>query len=378
VSGIAHDGQNLWALDSKNKRICMIEKAAPAEDNAAEQNVRHEGNRVWIEGVPVLSWDLSKMTTFCGALETAMAITEHPFSYSDLMGYSGIAFRTRWHHVSEKDRWCCSSIVGEQPDEYEAIVKATGWPLPTEIQFGQEDPDRAKIAMKIVASIDAGKPVVAYPDDLNMAVAFGYVDHGKTILFRDYSRGAEIHEVPQARLGPMQTYLGERGSGMSRKDAFLEGLRIAVGNWRLERRVDGPAEYWYGDAAYGVWLKDLENAHKLDEGGRGALFWLNILAFGTMCDARRAGIEFLRENAELLTEDACSAVDEAIDINQQHLELCDAAMKGEEGPGIWYCPSQEQWIDSDQRDGQRELLCRLRQLDASAITALEQATYSAE
>lgn len=343
-----------------------------------QPNLTREDDKVWIEGVPVLSWDLSKMTTFCGALEAAMAVTEHPFSYCDLMGYSGLAFRVRWHHVNENDRWCCSAIVGEQPDEYQAIVEATGWPLPTDIQFGQANPDRAAIAAKIVTSIDAGKPVVAYPDDLNMAVAFGYVAQGQVILFRDYNKGAEVHEVPQEKLGPMQTYLGEYGNGTSRKDAFLQSLRLAVGNWRRERHVDGPAEYWYGDAAYGVWLRDLENAHELDEGGQGALFWLNILAFGALCDARKAGIKFLLDNAALLEGEGRTAAGEAAGIYQQHVALCEAAMEGEDEPGVWHCPSQEKWIASDQRDGQRALLGRLRQLDASASAALEKALHGVE
>ena len=35
------------------------------------------------------------MSTYVGALEAALAVTEHPYDYTYLMGVSGLAFRTR-------------------------------------------------------------------------------------------------------------------------------------------------------------------------------------------------------------------------------------------------------------------------------------------
>ena len=32
ASGIAFDGENLWALDNKNKRICIIEKTESGKE----------------------------------------------------------------------------------------------------------------------------------------------------------------------------------------------------------------------------------------------------------------------------------------------------------------------------------------------------------
>ena len=38
TAGIAWDGKNLWALDAKNKRICVIEKTESGKEITASLN----------------------------------------------------------------------------------------------------------------------------------------------------------------------------------------------------------------------------------------------------------------------------------------------------------------------------------------------------
>lgn len=57
--------------------------------------MKREGDKVWIEGVPTLQWGKNRETTFAGALEAAPAVTRHPYTATQLMGFSGLAFRVR-------------------------------------------------------------------------------------------------------------------------------------------------------------------------------------------------------------------------------------------------------------------------------------------
>ena len=49
-----------------------------------------------LDGVPTLSWEKDGQTTYCGALAAALSTTDYPYSYVDLMGLSGLAFRIMW------------------------------------------------------------------------------------------------------------------------------------------------------------------------------------------------------------------------------------------------------------------------------------------
>jgi hypothetical protein len=74
-----------------------------------------------LEGVPALSWDSGKLCTFIGALEAALAVTEHPHSYTDLMGWSGLAFRIGWYRGDDGSLGCPSAAVGEFPEEMRRV-----------------------------------------------------------------------------------------------------------------------------------------------------------------------------------------------------------------------------------------------------------------
>ena len=56
--------------------------------------VSHDGGTALIQGLPKFGFP-AKMSTYVGALEAALAVTEHPYDYTHLMGVSGLAFRTR-------------------------------------------------------------------------------------------------------------------------------------------------------------------------------------------------------------------------------------------------------------------------------------------
>ena len=160
-----------------------------------------------IEGVSALGWGKKMECTFAGALASALAATEHPYTYSDLMGFSGLAFRTRWYHGRTGARWCASSAVGELPEETAAIEAATGW------RFRQEwhwrNPNMGRFAPDVAKAIDAGRPVLVYAPDLNVGVAYGYDAGGHRVLMRGYEQGDTPAAAELAKLGPMLIFLTE-------------------------------------------------------------------------------------------------------------------------------------------------------------------------
>ena len=373
VDGLAWDGKNLWALDNNQKRICLIEKS---QENRTRVKVKRKDNKVWIEGVPTLGWGKRKETTFCGALEATMAVTEHPYTYQELMGYSGLAFRVRWFQGSIGQRWCPSSPVGEFPEEYAAIQKATGWNLPTKEFLSEENPRMERFIPDIVKSINSGMPVLAYEPKLNMDVIYGYEDDGKTLLMRDYFKGEEPLRLPATELGALITFIKGHTEGLTRREAIIEGLRIAVKNWRREPMPSAKGKYWYGEDAYAKWIEDLGKVGDLDDKECENLFFVSWWNFDCVEDARFAAVAFLREAAKLLGSEAGEALERAADLYEKESRLFGEVIAKKEaflGPGTGN--TIEDWSAEAQKREQG-ILAEAVKIEQAAIAEIEKALAS--
>ena len=326
-------------------------------------------DRALLEGVPRLAWGKGQDCTFAGALAAALAVTEHPYSYTELMGLSGLAFRVRWSNDEVATQWCPSCAVGEQPHEYKALKALTGWELPTDVQFDEEHPDTDAIRAKVVASIDAGQPVVAYASSLDMAVIYGYADGGETLLASDYSQSDEPYRHPAARIGPLQTYLGAYQEPPSSRETLIQALRTAVRQWQPEGHSAGTEsrEYWYGDAGLKAWMRDLDRFDELDAETQGTLFFLDGWVLWTLVDARKAAITFLRAHAGALEENAGQAIERAARTYQHEIEIMRPlqALRQE-------IPNVADWPEEARRQAS-EVLAEVYQAEAQAIANLEAA-----
>ncbi|HUU69052.1 MAG TPA: sigma-70 family RNA polymerase sigma factor [Planctomycetota bacterium] len=331
-------------------------KAKYAAWTNLDTNVRHEGDKVWIDGVPSLGWD-KHQCTYAGALEAAMAVTERPVSYTHLMGVTGLAFRTRWFQGRIGQKWCPSSPVGEFPDEIAATQKATGWPM--QVICVPDDPKMERFAIQIVASIDAGRPVPAYEPGLNMDTIYGYRDGGNTMLLKDYFKG-DI-EMPVEKLGWMLLILQDPVQPLSKRDAFLQGLRIAVRNWRREPAPSEKGEYLFGDAALARWAEDLGTIDTLNAADKENLMFVSKWCFASMWDARAEAARFLEQNANELGDNAKTAIERAAEIYRQEANLLRNVVQGNQ---------------SDDR--KREFLAEARTIEAAAIAEIEKALNSAQ
>jgi len=329
-----------------------------------------------LSGVPVLDWSKGKLCTAWGALEAATAVTEHPYKYSDLMGFSGVAFRLRWSNCDTLTGWCGSCCIGELPEEAAAVIKATGWPMPTDMQWGNPNPDFDAIWNKIVASINAGKPVMAYDDHLDMAVIYGYEEEGRMVLFRDYYRGSALHALPIAKIGPMQFYLGDHGAPMPPREALMESLKIAVRNWRRGKDAGGlpGREYWYGDNGFRVWIEDLSRANsgKFPDKDMGGFFYLNAWVFNSLADARNAAGDFLKDRLSLLNGEKRKALEQATALYENELEILGSS----EPNSVFFGPPSGKpiadWTPAV-REREREILKKARELENRAVMEMEKA-----
>lgn len=337
--------------------IGEIEKAlgviAPDRANVARRTpaVRRDGVRVWIEGLNELRFGQGRDCTYLGATARALAVTGRPYEYADLMGLTGLAFRTRWCNGETATKWCHSAAIGELPDEGTALGKATGWRMRAQ-WIEPEGRDNDRLCKQIVAAIDAGRPVLSYPSTLDVGVIYGYEDGGKVVLVRDYCARETSLALPVGKLGPLQFFLQGCGKRPPLHEALMASLQIAVTNWRRQRHDGGlpGREYWYGEAALKAWKSDLARFGSYDEATQQQLASLDGWCYLTLCDARRAAGSFLKDWSTILTGPSREALLKAAAIYEQEV----AVLKG-----------------AQDRESRIKALTEARHLEREAVRELE-------
>jgi hypothetical protein len=259
----------------------------------------NEAGKLYIEAIPQLAWGRGKECTFIGSLEAALAVTSTPHTYENLMGWSALAFRTRWFQGTTGRRWCPSSPVGETSEELSLLRQSIGWDLNVALGLDRCDRHPAEFAESIAAEIRAGRPLLAYEPQLNVGVVFGFEDDGRVLLMRDYMTDEPMLRLPIDKLGPFLCFLGRQRSPVGPHDALLVALERAVANWHRSHLATATGRFWFGRAALHKWHEDLQQADRLDAEARKLLFFVNWWNFDSLADARAAAERFLRRNADL-------------------------------------------------------------------------------
>ena len=108
-------------------------------------------NRVLIEGVPGLAWGTGKDCTFAGALAAAMSVTEHPYSYAELMGLSGLAFRVRWSNDETPTKWCPSDYLHWYVTVVPRVTQSAGFELGSGMFINTALPEESAAFLRSVA-----------------------------------------------------------------------------------------------------------------------------------------------------------------------------------------------------------------------------------
>ena len=335
------------------------------DSSAISHALRKVDGCTWIEGVPVLRFGRGKDCTFAGGLEAATAVSRRPYSYADFMGCSALAFRIRWH-----EGWCSSCTVGEMEEEAGAIGRTTGWAITWRTGAGGSDMER--FSEDIRKALDSGMPALVYPPDLNIAVAYGYTDEGRTLLLRDYTQGEKERRLPVKELGFLLGFLNDGGEALSPVETLKYALRMAVHNWRRGIGHEGPADYFYGKAALARWSDDLLRAHTLNEEDRKKLFFLTWLNFVTIADARAAATSFLGVQAETADEVVKAPLERATALYAKEGAFLGGVIGAKDAfLGPWSRKKFEDWTE-EVRQRERGILDLINTHEEGAVSALDE------
>ncbi len=375
-----HEAQYILAMEygfrSWNALKAHVESCSA---NNPQPLLHHNGDRVWIEGIPDLGWGRSGECTYAGALAAALSITEHPFTYTTIMGLTGLAFRVRWWQPGEgKHGWCPSSPVGEFPQEKNAFQRLSGWEFAdVDRMVKEEDPHMEVFYVPILDSINMGYPVIGYPEkgDLNVAVAFGHERSGETTLISWNSYwNKEPKIIPVDQLGPWFAYPVEYHPGPDPTQACMEALqgewwRDHTDTWTKQR--NGPG-YLRGDSALSQWIEDLGNVDQFSEEQRKSLFFVNWWCFDCLWDARQSAAAFLNEKASLFSEEAGLLLRRAAGIYSEELETLGIVFHQKEAfLGPWTGKSIDQWTP-EVRAREAALLESVRAKESRALALLDE------
>jgi len=299
---------------------------------AMQKAVRQEGGRVWIEGLPTLGYSTGKGITFVGSLEAALAVTDRPYAYSNLMGWSGLAFRMRRFEGDSGQMGSTSDVVGEFPEEFQAIEKATGWHIEMISAPNYKEPFSTKaLPPRIVATIDAGVPALSYsPEVWDVGVIYGCENNGESFLFRDYMGKDSL--IPAEKLAPFLLLIEDRGDPLPGRQALLEGLRIAVHNWKR-----GPAyntynigHYHYGADGFRKWEE--QTRIQADDPNSGGIRFAFPFTIWSLQNSRVYAAVFLRDGLRLVGPDSRSVLEEAAALYDEETSLLESVAQGEKTP----------------------------------------------
>jgi hypothetical protein len=246
--------------------------------------VRREGGRAVIEGVRKLSWDTGEMCEFASALVAALEVLGTDVAYPFVVGTSGAAFR----FTLEPGAWNFGnySIRNISADPYEPMrraLDATGH-VYTIVEQGSRDEDTARI----VASLDAGAPVLAYPvvGPSDCCVITGYDEGGEVLLgWSTYQNIPDDHDYPHDATGyfrkpgwhdNLQGYIliGEKQTPPPLRQIYLDALAWAV------KLLRTPAVNQYATGLEGlrVWAEEMTQAQYFPEGDEETLGWRYVSA----------------------------------------------------------------------------------------------------
>lgn len=332
-----------------------------------------------IQDVPVLSWDRSGQTTFCGALSAALSVTDRPRDYATLMGDTGLAFRIRWWVADDGKGWDMSSPIGEFTAWHKAAERAIGWDIHWEVHFDDGKTDMAKFKPDVVRSIDAGLPALVYGKTLDVGVVYGYESGGDVLLVRDYFEGDKPTSVPIKDVKRMLAFLADKHEAPARRDCVLAGLRMASDDWGRAAAAEGTSpfgkgSYLFGDQAYASWIESLRNADALPEDRRKSLFSASWWTMCTLVDARQTAVRYLKASAGELDGPANEAVLAAAAIYEGAAGPAAAAIFMEKSAflGPWSGRSIADWTAAV-REREIDILTKFREADREAIRHLREA-----
>ncbi len=359
------------AVRNMQEQNCLAtDSIAAALD--AQGGLERQGSRVTVVGFSKPEPAVGKSCAFARALEATLSTTDAPFSYTEIMAYTGMAFGVNWFHGTRKGdpEWSRVCAIGERASSHKPFQTATGWKLRPIMRRGW--PDMSDFVPLIVKSIEAGKPVGAICDcEPQMGLIVGFDHQGRSLTFRPLVDDAPDYEITPEQLGWLLYFLDERGASLSPQDALLATLRLLLQDWYAPKELSSAGQFFSGEQALSSWIEDLRRAESLDESDLATLFDTNWFAFNALYNARVQAVGFLQDRVEVLGEDAERALQRTVDAYQQSVSWLESARTNEDAfLGPWTGKDISAWTQ-DVRNCEIQLLEDLSEAENNAISEVE-------
>ncbi len=295
----------------------QVEAAAPPRAQVVREN-----GRVFIPGLEDYGFGAGdRENTVIASLAGAMRVMGEDYSYADLMGISGAAFRLQFH----QPEWCpssphadCGFPCGE--------TAANALPYEFVNHWVRKDPDLfEKARSAAVASIDAGLPAIISSQETGLIL--GYADGGKTLLGRP----------PYAR-----------DSGFN---------------------------------AYGLWIEQLRDARRweaMEETERSGAQHANGHIYYCLVDARHSAVQYLETIAAEFDAPVAAHLRRAADLYREIAEthLCRECPTNI-APMPYMMKEGEVWTQG-MRDAQAAILDEAQKIERRALAEIDRALAAME
>lgn len=223
--------------------------------------------------------------TFMHCLEIVLDGLGRKFSYDDLMGVSGLAFRFQIRQdtfdTSNADPMTGVSVL-------DPLFNAVGWDYDLRVVPRDNLIGADALVQAIHDSVDRGVPVLAAnvipPEDWGIIV--GYRQQSQW-LCRSYNGGAESSDQVATGWPTAVVLLTNRRTRQASMQMHVDAIRRAVEMWEQS----GTGNYAVGRRAFDAWI-ELVRAPR-DNRYVHANFWTYI----SLIDARAAAVRYLQANA---------------------------------------------------------------------------------
>ncbi len=262
--------------------------AKPADEPTIRERsrvsiVRDRPGDVRCDGIgPLRGFAKGRDCTFMHCLELVLEASGRKINYDELMGLSGMAFRTQFR----TDRWDVGNpdpLAGEPV--LDILFPAIGWDYELRIVKQEDYAEKDALYRAVAKSIDAGLPVLAAniipPEDWGLIVGYR---GPRTWLCRSYNGDAETSDKPATGWPTATLFLTNKKSRPDPRKMHFESIRRAI---EMFDRKAGGANL-IGKKALEAWVEALRSPK--DRTYIHANFWTYV----SLIDARGAAVRYLR------------------------------------------------------------------------------------
>jgi hypothetical protein len=294
-------------------------------------HVLRNGERVRIDGIPSYAEVGGPVCTFAGAMAAALAVTAHPLNAEEILALSGYAFHTRWCLSDGRPTGCPGSVSLEQGFLLPAFSGHSGWQIKVLYDQGWDRPDMQRAIPDMIASIDAGRPVVIEDEYTNAAVLYGYVRGGDRYLVNTYAKGPIEAALSDLGQDPALAFvLGAYTEPPPFPTVFRGVLHNAITWWHREHEPDtcGGPNMRIGGTALEHWARFYGSIDELAPAyarGKGGLLYNSLMNYHHLYENRKAAASYLAKHAPAFPR-AEAVLRKAAETYRQEAEVLAAAL----------------------------------------------------